>query len=163
MITAKVIGTEQVVERIKGVFPTLRDELRAFAKEFMVNTAYYVQSAKLSGQMLKHRTGTLSESIFRGSSVSEQGGNEIVTIGTNVEYAAIHEFGYNGPESVKAHLRMMSQAFGRPVANPRKIEIGAFTREMHMPERSFLRSTLKDKAEDFRQGLREVTNRAVNK
>ena len=160
MITAKIIGTEEVINRIDKLGPSLRAELKTFQTAFAINTVGYVRGSKLSGQVLQHRRGRLKDSInYR---VEDTGDKIASIIGTNVEYAAIHEYGFHGPESVKEHLRMMTQAWGRPVKEPRKINISAHTRTMNMPERSFLRSTLADKKEEFRQGLMRTTAKVIN-
>jgi len=96
---------------------------------------------KLSGEVLRNRTGQLRRSInqrFRDS------GTRIETqVGTNVKYAAIHEYGFDGPETVKAHARKISHAFGRTIA-PTVVQVRSFERRVRMPERSFLRSSLNE-------------------
>ena len=54
----------------------------------------------------------------------QAGGTEL-RLGTDKEYGAIHQFGFSGPQSVKAHTRR-----GHPVA--------AHTRQMEIPARPFL-------------------------
>lgn len=63
-------------------------------------------------------------------------GNE-VSIGTNVEYAAVHNFGFKGTVQVAAHKRTIRQAFGHEIAS-KEIDIGPFSRFVEMPQREFL-------------------------
>ena len=81
-------------------------------------------------------TGRLLNSIryefFRDGEVNG------VRIGSfNVPYAAIHEFGYRGLQTVPGHVRTITQAFGRPI-DPRKVSIAAFTRTVNVTARPYL-------------------------
>lgn len=105
---------------------------------------------KLSGPVLKTRTGRLRRSI--NTQFVESPTRLAVQVGTNVEYAAVHEYGFDGQQTVKAHLRTMSQAFGRQIA-ARKVAVRAFQRHVHLPERSFLRSSLAELAPQIRAEL----------
>ncbi|MGH7192240.1 MAG: phage virion morphogenesis protein, partial [Candidatus Saccharimonadales bacterium] len=68
-------------------------------------------------------------------------------VGTNVEYAGIHEYG-------KTFSRMVSEAYGRPMKNPHAVTF-------HYPERSFLRSSLHDLESSIREALRKAITRAL--
>ena len=83
------------------------------------------------------QTGRLRSSIT--SQVSGDGMS--VVIGTNVEYAPRLEMGYSGQESVKAHTRTITQAFGRAIA-PREVQVSAFTRQANAPAYPFLRPAI---------------------
>jgi phage gpG-like protein len=160
-MTAKIIGEKKVVERIKSFLPSMRDELKTYVEKFRINTTYYIQSQKLSGQVLHHRKGTLKESISRQSKVEEIGENLIVKIGTNVEYAAIHEYGGKTkphvifPKRAQAlHFTMGEKdIFAKSVNHPGST----------MPVRSFLRTTLNEKKEEFRLGLRSTVDKVISK
>lgn len=95
-------------------------------------------------------TGRLMASITSGAAdgsiLTEEhtGGKHILTIGTavkavgtNVTYANVHQFGFNGPQQVKAHGRVQRMAFGRAMS-PRRVEVRAHTRQMKIPPRPFL-------------------------
>lgn len=79
-----------------------------------------------SGQPLRD-TGLLNRSV--GKSVDATG----VTIGTNLAYARIHQFG-GGP--VKAHTRLVKQAFGRKLKFPVWANVKAH--DANIPPRPFL-------------------------
>jgi phage gpG-like protein len=65
------------------------------------------------------------------------------SIGSNVRYAAIHEFGFDGNEQVSAHVRRRSSVqsfrFGQRLVHRKvrgaDIEVRGFTRHMVMPAR----------------------------
>lgn len=63
-------------------------------------------------------TGRLINSLrwefFRGDD-----GRQGIRVGSfGVPYAAIWEFGHNGPVPVRSHNRLVTQAFGKPLATP---------------------------------------------
>ncbi len=107
---------------------------------------------KLSDDVLHVRTGTLRRSINQEVR-TDPGGTEAI-VGTNVEYAAVHEYGFHGEVSVREHLRRILGA--RPTAAGQsrvsrdgrtRFVVGSTTVRAHMrnvnlPERSFLRSAL---------------------
>lgn len=166
MITAKVIGTQEVIDKLKRFYPSLREELRAHAQKFMVKTINYIVTEKLSApegpsKFLHHRSGTLIESIGpgRGSSVDDEGN---VTIGTNLEYAAIHEFGGKtrphdirpvNAQALRFELKSKTAIFRKVVHHPGS----------KIPARSFLHSTLKEKQEEWRKGLTDCVRRTLEK
>lgn len=122
----------------------------------------YIQTSKLQGQVLGHRSGWLSSHVHPRT--EDEGTTVTTTVGvdkTAVPYAAIHEYGFHGPEQVKAHTRIMSVCFGRTI-DPVTVKVGAFTRTMNMPERSYLRSSLKERIEKYVGWLRGLNNASAN-
>lgn len=101
-----------------------------------------VMQNRLSGQVLNVRTGNLRRSIHQR--VTNTGSAVIGEVNTNVRYGAAHEYGFAGTVNVKASLRQVRQAFGRPLKSPRYIQVRAHSRNVKLPERSFLRSALRD-------------------
>jgi len=67
--------------------------------------------------------------------------NKVLTVGTNVKYAAIHQLGGRIRENVtvKKHWRYMDKAFGKSIP-ARHVMVKMHTRKMdfEMPERPFL-------------------------
>lgn len=105
-------------------------------KELTFKLVGMVKADKLSGQALHRRSGRLSRSI--NAQFTDDGKTGVV--GTNVVYGKAHESG--GTFNIPEHMRMMKQAFGRPVKNPREITVRAHTATF--PQRSFLASALRD-------------------
>ena len=81
------------------------------------------------------------------NSITHKASRDSVRIGTNVIYAAIHQYGFSGSQSVKAHKRTVTSIFGRRLSRPLEQRIGAFTRTMTMPARPFLGVSTEDEAE----------------
>ena len=141
MITATVRGQEAVVSRFQKMPPKLRAAIKVAITRLTLTLQRDVKSGKLSGQVLKVRTGTLRRSIDQR--VIENAAGVVGRVSTNVRYGRVHEYGYTGPFSVKAHLRTIKQAFGRQIA-AKSVMVGSHSRNVKLPERSFLRSALKD-------------------
>jgi phage gpG-like protein len=111
-----------------------RVELRKSTVKLALQLVRHVKEQKLSGQVLKNRTGTLRRSITHKVAETPQ---EIKgTVGTNVSYARPHEFGYKGQT-------LITQAFGRQLKFP-------VWKSINLPQRSFLRSSLREKADAIR-------------
>lgn len=148
------VHAESLIATLKGFRKRFRQQLMRVMNQLTIEVQRSVKADKLSGQVLHVRTGTLRRSINRR--VEEQGGMIIGSVGTNVQYAAAHEYGFKGVVTVKEHLRrekahMKSIKFqpGKKLLQSKTKNtgfssiIGEHTRKMNLPERSFLRSTLK--------------------
>ncbi len=120
------------------------------AERLALKLEAHVQRDKLQGQVLNPRSGKLSRSIHHDGSDSGTAVTRRV-YSAGVPYAGVHEFGFDGVEEVRAHLR--SVVFGRQVE---PFTVGPFSRHMKLPERSFLRSSLKDMREEIVTGLGEA-------
>ena len=129
---------------------------------------------KLSGEVLHVRTGTLRRSINRELRVN--GGLIEAIVGTNVEYAATHEYGFSGTVSVREHVRRIttnnkSKSLGKMVKYPGRTSknrfvmgsatVSAHSRNVNIPERSFLRSTLIDFKARIEDDLQAAAKRAL--
>ncbi len=84
------------------------------------------------GQPLRD-TGRLRNSL----PASAASGDDYVQLGTNVEYAPRHQFGFVGTVHVKQHWRKMTQAFGKPIA-PRSVLVHPYSYIATTTPRQFL-------------------------
>ena len=112
-----------------------------------------VMDNRLSGQVLNIRTGNLHRSIHQ--QVTSSGGLVVGEVNTNVRYGVAHEYGFAGTVNVKASMRQIRQAFGRPLKSPRYVQIRAHSRNVKLPERSFLRSALRDMKPEIEADLQK--------
>ena len=181
---------------MKIVFDLRQDALMAHLQQFperlatsmvkamnrvTIGVQALVKSGKLSGQVLHVRTGTLRRSINQEVRYAGSGLIEGI-VGTNVEYAAAHEYGFHDTVTVRAHIRRISTSIksqaltaqnGKAATIARWVgresknrfvkgyaDVPAHTREMNMPERSFLRTALKEYLPianiDFQRALMEA-------
>jgi len=141
MISLTAIGDAEIVRKFDQFPVRLHDEIKKGVGRLALMLARNVQRNKLSGQVLKVRTGRLRRSI--GSVVEDSGDVVSGIVSTPVKYAPPHEFGFHGTVSVREHMREIKQAFGRSIA-PKQIMVREHTMKMNLPERSFLRSELRD-------------------
>lgn len=61
-----------------------------------------------------------------------------VRVGSALAYAGVHQDGFSGAVQVPAHIRRITQAFGKALAFPVYQSVGSFTRQMEIPQRQFL-------------------------
>lgn len=159
MITAVVVGDAAVIARLTTLGPELRRGLARAVFRLGLELQRKVQSEKLTGQVLKVRTGTLRSSI--NTRVAEGGDAITASVGTAVSYARIHEYG----GTIPAHPVATKNA--RAFAFPWKGEQRFFKRveipAVKMPERSFLRSALREMTPRVEEGLRQAVGEALHK
>lgn len=153
---ATIEGLEALAGRLEAMPATLAaalgeeaawlgDELRAAVER------------NLSGGVLQQRSGRLAGSI--DVSVERSGGAVSATVGTDVPYAGIHEYG----GVIPAHEILPRSA--RALAFPwqgrerffKRVELPA----VQMPERSFLRSALAEMAPEIGAAMAAAVSRAV--
>lgn len=164
MIRATLIGQEHLIPFLRELYPKTREALEKSVGRMALKLLRKVKAEKLTGQVLKNRTGTLRRSInYR---VVSNPTSVYGMVGSNKEYAAAHEYGINRMVSqrVKAHMRTIKQAWGRPIKDgPKAISVRPFNRAMHMhlPERSFLRSSLREMEQEIATAMKATLDKAV--
>jgi phage gpG-like protein len=83
--------------------------------------------------------GLLSFGGFLFASLSSEASGAGVEWGSNLDYAAIHQFGDDGSEiKVASHIRIISQAFGENLPFPVAVTVAGFTRQQNTPARPYL-------------------------
>ena len=114
---------------------------------------------KLAGEVLNPRTGALAHSIV--TTIEASSGSVAVSIATlgDVKYAAIHEFGGTIPphEIVPDKAKVLAFAIDGKQVFAMRVNLPAVT----LPERSYLRSSLAEMADDIREELVEATLEAM--
>jgi phage gpG-like protein len=161
-----VIDLEFNAQRVPGVAQFLRSRGRSVErsvtgemKRISVDLQSYIKEFKLSGQVLKNRTGNLRRAT--NQRVESEPGKSVTAIvgtGPNAAYGRTHEFGatIRIPE-VKGKL-MSFQVGGRRVFTMRH---RAFT--VTIPARSYLRSGLRDKKQSIIARLTTAVAQGVKK
>jgi HK97 gp10 family phage protein len=160
MIRAVIVGDPNKVPRyVLSKFPQIQGAVKVSMARLVLKLARKIKEEKLSGQVLRNKTGTLRRSI--SPSVS---GTETFTEGkvsTNVEYARIHEFGGRTPPHVILPKR------GRALAFPWKGQDVFFAKVNHpgstMPERSFMRTALEEMKPEILEEFNNVIIQVVSK
>lgn len=159
MIEVELRGDREVVARFEALSPKVHLRVVKAMNATLARLSTFVKAGKLHGQVLHVRTGALSRSItFKvddtGDVITGQVG---VFAGPTISYGRAHEFGVEKTVTVKEHLRTIKQAWGRAI-EPKAITVRAHTMKMNLPERSFLRSSLRE----FREAIVGVVAQAVH-
>lgn len=150
-VSATLEGGDHAVARFKDMPPKLRTELKVGITRAALAVQRDSVANKLSGQVLNVRTGRLRRSIT--TRVEDDGDQVTGIVGTNAEYAAAHEYGFEGVVTVREHLR-------RTVLG-NEATVRAHDRHMNIPEKSFLRSALNDMQPQIRSEFQQAAARAL--
>ena len=159
----------------------------------VIRLADYIAEHKLSGQKLNARTGMLKKSIQRSGAkkVTVMGDNIVGTVGTNMEYSVIHEYGGTiRPKHSKylaipldAALTAKGVARGRPrdfkdtfFAVSKKgnlimfgksmgkvVPLFAMKKEVKIPKRPYMKPSLQEKAGDIIKFFSEDIQKHIEK
>ena len=140
MIKIEVTGSEKVIAKLQGLRSVFQKNVRMVMEKSVIGLHRHVVMNKLHGQVLHVRTGRLANSI--NWNVRSSGSQVTGTVGTGVEYAAVHEYGFHGMVRYKTEKRIFTD-------RAQHIMIRINERMMNMPERSFLRSALRDKKQQI--------------
>ena len=156
MITAEILGVDRVLSWYQSMPSSARGVMAKRVAILGIMLRDYVKANKLTGEVLHVRTGRLRRSIT--SRTTSEGGTFTGIVGTNVEYGAAWELGFDrkvgagargGPRTMRSAMALENYRRRHP----------AGTR--HYMARSFLQSALADKGGEIRQGLYSAMNEAL--
>lgn len=131
------IDTQSLENRLDARYEQVKVALRDAMYVSVFDLEAYIKGDKLSGQVLHVVTNNLRGSI--NSQVMEEGESITGSVGTNVEYAPIHELGLT-VSRVSSRGKKFQAVY---------------------PERSFLRSGYRDKADEIVGRFREALAQAL--
>ena len=160
MITAKLSGDAAAVDRLRAMRADAVAGVARMVARLGLDLQSTVQQNKLAGQLLRVRSGKLRDSI--AVRTEESGTTVTASVYSDLDYAAAQEYGFFGTVGVRAGLRQIQEAFGRPIV-PKTIDVGAYDRRMDLPQRSFLRSALDDMAPEIEEQIADVLREAVSR
>jgi phage gpG-like protein len=163
LIEGQVTGAEAVTARLARLPSVARQAVVDAMRKMWLQVQTNVVRGKLSGDPLKRVTGNLASSINVGGASTatefQEADDQIVgRVGTKVRYGAVHEYG--GEVDVPSHERKITQVFGRPVS-ARTVVVRAY--QARFPERSFLRSTLREMKDDIEAQIARAAQEAAEK
>jgi phage gpG-like protein len=158
VIDAVLVGDRRLIGQLQALPQAVQSGLGRAMLQLAQQLQDHVQQDKLSGEVLRVRSGALRASI--AAQTADSGTTFSATVGSDLPYAAAQEYGFSGTVSVRAHLRRIREAFGRPIAE-RTISVGAYTRNMNLPARSFLGSALADMQPEIEAALRDAVNQPL--
>ncbi len=159
MIKGWIVGDKETVARLDAMPRHVHDSLVRTMTRLLLRLEAKVKM-KLSGEVLKVRTGTLRRSVT--SRLLDLLSAVWGIVGTNVKYAAAHEYGFHGTVTVKEHLRTIRTAWGKELKNPVRVSVRSHSRKVDLPEKSFLRSALAEMDGQIRTELAEAVREGVS-
>lgn len=155
VITARLVGDDAVLTWLRDAPDLIASGLARAIVQLGIELQRKIQEDELSGQILAVRSGSLRSSI---DLQIDQSSEEIsATVFSDSKYAHAYEYGFEGTVDVRASLRRITQAFGRPISE-KTINVRAYHRRMELPQRSFMRSAL----EDMDPAIRDEVNAALS-
>ncbi|MGB8799442.1 MAG: hypothetical protein WCC97_02040 [Candidatus Acidiferrales bacterium] len=162
-ITLNWIATpEQLKAKLNGRWAGAVDALYRQMQTSMGNLLTYIQTTKLQGFPLHHRSGNLIRSLkdFAAQSPGQISGKVFVsntTLNSKVDYAKIHEFGgtFTARRQNLIHPpHLVTRAGGERVMTGSPYGI-------HFPERSFMRSSLREQRQVIITALSTALSRSL--
>lgn len=158
LLNIEILGDKAAIQRF-AVLPTaLRDALFQKMGILTGDLRNYVITDKLSGQVLNKITGQLQQSIQKDVESNGLSVTGIVfSAGDAKAYAGAQEYGAHIPERVPVKAQALSWITGG------KRVFFARAAAFNLPERSYLRSSLKDKSDDIKDGLQDAVNEGLAK
>lgn len=151
------LNADAVMERLATLPDKMDSALHGAAADLMMLLRDRVDG-NLSGGVLNARSGALRASL--AASLGQAGGLS-VGVSASAPYAAFQEYGFRGSESVRAHLRRMSQAFGRPI-RPVQAQVRPYSRAVDYPAHSYLRSALAEMSNEIQGGIEAAVAGALS-
>jgi hypothetical protein len=154
MITGYLVGDKEVIAKFNRMPQRVHDQLVQVITRLGIRLDQRVKQ-KLSGEVLNVRTGVLRASVH--NRITQTPTSVISTEGTNVKYARFHEFGVPHSWVIEArnaealHFQINGQdVFRRRVVHP------------PLPERSFLRSALREMTPEIKTDIVGAVGKAVH-
>ena len=173
-IKVEMTGDREYIAKISSSNGEVAGALRRAVAVLAVDLQAHIVRDKLSGQVLKRVSGDLSRSV----SIKYEDGGMTAVVGANTPYAARHEYGFTGTESVRSHVRRAREQMKSARRNslghetrPSKAKgvgsgttvVRAFSRQIKYPERSYMRTGLADMRDQISAALNAAVVGALKK
>ena len=161
IINVAITGDKETVARFRRMSAAINAALYIKAVQLALMMEKYVKTSKLNGQVLNRITGALSRLI--NQKVDRISGGVVAKVFSagDVKYAAIHEYGGTTP----AHVILPKKAHALAFMMGGKM--GYFSKVNHpgskIPERSYLRSSLRDKSTEISIGFKTTVVETAQK
>ena len=146
MITAKIIRGKDTGKKFVAKVPKVDSAVQNAVKKLAIKVSALTKR-KLSGEVLNVRSGRLRRSIHPEFDFAP--GRAIAVVGTNVVYAKAHEY---GATIVPRNKKALAFKIGEKWIVAKKVV---------MPERSFLRTALRELAPEIRSEIAKATGVAL--
>jgi hypothetical protein len=145
----------QLLARWNGLAGKVLTNLKVEMAVQTGNLSTYVQVNKLSGQVLKQRSGNLKRAMYTEVQTSAEQVTGIVGVDSTAPYGRYQELGAHIPERIPVHAKALRwYAGGKPVFAMRA---SAFT----LPARPFLIPSLAEREPVINAGLQAALRRGI--
>lgn len=160
IVTVSITGDKTLIAKYDRMPESIALALQRKVTALTLKLERKIKAEKLNGQVLNRVTGRLARSITHEVDVEPNGVYGRVFSTGDVKYAAIHEFGGQTtphviyPKKAQALSFMGSggnRVFAKKVNHPGS----------KMPERSFMRSALRDMSTEISTGLKTAVIDAI--
>jgi hypothetical protein len=161
MIGLEITGDTALLTKLEATTGKVRAAAKSSLDMWATELAGYIKMNKLSGNPLHRRSGNLSSSVYpdkRETADTVSGG---ARAGLDVPYAKAHEYGMQRNVVVSAYHRMQTMAWGKPMATPREVLVNQHSSYINLPERSYMRSSLREQAPEGIAELRAAVREAI--
>jgi len=155
ILSATLVGDKELIQRLESLPKAVQAALRVKVTALSLKLEAKVKRDKLNGQVLNRITGRLARSISHKVDVDAHSVYGRVFSSGDVKYAAIHEFG----GTTAPHIIYPKKALALSFVNSGGEQV--FARQVNhpgskMPERSFLRSSLREMSAQISRDLKET-------
>lgn len=142
--------------RLNGTASKVFANVRATVETQTGLLASYIKSSKLSGQILKNRTGNLRNSVFNNVTSSGELITGTVGVDNTAPYGAFQEYGAHIPERVPVNAKALRwYVGGSPIFRMR-------ARAFDLPPRPFMGPSLQERREEIVAAIQASVNRSVS-
>lgn len=160
IVTVSITGDRQLIARFDRMPEAIATALQKKVTALTLKLENKVKTQKLNGQVLNRVTGRLARSITHEVDVEPNGVYGRVFSSGDVKYAAIHEFGGQTAPHVIYPKKAAALSFIGSGGNR------VFAKKVNhpgskMPERSFMRSALRDMSTEISTGLKTAVIQAI--
>lgn len=162
LINVTLVGDRELIARLEKMPAGVQNALRIKVTALALKLEARVKTQKLNGQVLNRITGRLARSISNKIEVASQSVWARVFSSGDVKYAGIHEYGGRTPPHIIEPKKASVLAFAGPGGKM------VFARRVNhpgskMPERSFMRSSLRDMSQEISTGMKTAVIDEIRK
>lgn len=155
-----MIGDRALVLKAGRMPAAVKERVRRVVTEEALRTEARIKE-KLSGEVLNVRTGDLRRSITHRVEEDAESVTGRVFSSGDVKYAAIHEFG--GTIQIPEIFPKNGQALHFFVGSSEVFAAHTRAHTVTMPERSYMRSTLRERSTDIKEALIGAVREGLDK
>lgn len=161
LLSITVMGDKALIARLEKMPHAVQAALAIKVRQLALRLEAYVKTRKLNGQVLNRISGRLARSIANKVTVTVNSVIAKVFSSGDVKYAGIHEFGgKTAPHIIEPKkASVLAFAVGGGTVFARRVNHPGST----MPERSFLRSSLRDLSTEISTGMKTAVVQAAQK